>query len=308
MMNSMESKQNAQTYPEIKVSDITFEEKQCEEGDVESGEAYVEEHRVRKLATDNTRRYSLEPYQKEHLGDSREYWRDMVLGVNDGLVSTFLLVAGVYGSGLDSHSILLTAVSGMIAGAISMAGGEYVATKTQEEVIRAECNLEEKAIKQHKQYELSHLNDLLTNIGIPEADSPDDEAFNVRLAMLRYCEKNDDAHHKINVALALGSVEASERNPFIAGLVAFFLFTFGSLTSVLPFVFIKDRYTALIVSFVITMVVILLVGAVKTWATKASWLVSAFENFIITTGGGAIAYGIGVAFENLLSHSVSVSS
>ena len=227
----------------------------------------------------------------------------MVLGVNDGLVSTFLLVAGVYGSGLDSHSILLTAVSGMIAGAISMAGGEYVATKTQEEVIKAESALEHKAIKQHKQNELSHLNDLLTNIGIPEAESADDEAFAVRLAMLPYCERNDKAHHKINIALALGSVEASERSPFIAGLVAFCLFTAGSLTSVLPFVFIKDKYIALIVSFALTMFVILLVGAIKTWATKASWWVSAFENFVITSGGGAIAYGIGHAFESLLSHS-----
>ena len=285
------------------VSDVKVEN---EVNDIESSLPNDEENVVKKLATDNTRRYSLEPYQQEHLGESREYWRDMVLGVNDGLVSTFLLVAGVYGSGLDSRSILLTAVSGMIAGAISMAGGEYVATKTQEEVIQAESALEQKAIKRHKQYELSHLNDLLTNIGIPEADSPEDEAYTVRLAMLRYCEKHDDVHHKMNIALAFGSVEASERNPFIAGLVAFFLFTAGSFTSVLPFAFIKDRYTALIVSFVATMIVILLVGAVKTWATKANWWVSAFENFVITSGGGAIAYGIGHAFETLLNYSSNV--
>ena len=153
MINTMETKPNTQTLPEIQVRISSLKEKECEEGNVESGEVCIEEHRVRKLATDNTRRYSLEPYQKEHLGESREYWRDIVLGVNDGLVSTFLLIAGVYGSGLDSHSILLTAVSGMIAGAISMAGGEYVATKTQEEVIRAECKLERKAIKQHKHHE-----------------------------------------------------------------------------------------------------------------------------------------------------------
>lgn len=59
----------------------------------------------------------------------------MMLGVNDGLVSTLLLVAGVVGGGMDVKSTLLTAVSGAIAGAISMFAGEYVATKSQNEVM-----------------------------------------------------------------------------------------------------------------------------------------------------------------------------
>ncbi len=75
------------------------------------------------------------PAQHEHLVKTRQYYRDMVLGVNDGLVSTFLLVAGVVGGGMDVKAILLTAVSGAIAGAISMFAGEYVATKSQNEVM-----------------------------------------------------------------------------------------------------------------------------------------------------------------------------
>jgi VIT1/CCC1 family predicted Fe2+/Mn2+ transporter len=55
--------------------------------------------------------------------------------VNDGLVSTFLLVAGVAGGGLLSRDILLTAIAGAVAGAVSMAAGEYVATKSQNQVL-----------------------------------------------------------------------------------------------------------------------------------------------------------------------------
>ena len=73
--------------------------------------------------------------QEEHLGASRQYWRDIILGVNDGLVSTFLLVAGVAGGGLLSRDILLTAIAGAVAGAVSMAAGEYVATKSQNQVL-----------------------------------------------------------------------------------------------------------------------------------------------------------------------------
>ena len=56
-----------------------------------------------------------------HVGETRQYWRDIILGVNDGLVSIFLLVAGVVGGGLDANKVLLAAVAGSIAGAISMA-------------------------------------------------------------------------------------------------------------------------------------------------------------------------------------------
>jgi len=59
----------------------------------------------------------------EHLGKHRQYWRDIILGVNDGLVSTFLLVTGVAGGGLSSIDILLTAIAGAIAGAVSMFAG-----------------------------------------------------------------------------------------------------------------------------------------------------------------------------------------
>jgi hypothetical protein len=72
----------------------------------------------------------------EHLSKHRQYWRDIILGVNDGLVSTFLLVAGVAGSGLTSTDILLTAIAGALAGAVSMASGEFIATKSQNEVLQ----------------------------------------------------------------------------------------------------------------------------------------------------------------------------
>mmetsp|Transcript_28737 Transcript_28737/g.52525 ORF Transcript_28737/g.52525 Transcript_28737/m.52525 type:complete len:155 (-) Transcript_28737:1314-1778(-) len=68
--------------------------------------------------------YKNRPAVTEHLGKHRQYWRDIILGVNDGLVSTFLLVAGVAGGGLATTDILLTAISGAIAGAVSMYAGE----------------------------------------------------------------------------------------------------------------------------------------------------------------------------------------
>ena len=71
------------------------------------------------LGDSNSSSYHGKPSFTEHLGNHRQYWRDMVLGVNDGLVSTFLLIAGVSGGGLTTLAILLTGISGGVAGAIS---------------------------------------------------------------------------------------------------------------------------------------------------------------------------------------------
>lgn len=286
----------------------TPKESFTDEKDIEQPRSDFRESRRRRqsvmtlLTIDKSKSFYEKEYQKEHIGESREYWRDMILGVNDGLVSTFLLVTGVYGSGLNSKNILLTAISGMIAGAISMAGGEYVATKTQEEVKRAEYALEKKAIKEHKRDELRHLNDLLTKIGIPESETKDDETFKVRRTLLGYYEHNDEAHLRINVALAHGDVEESRRSPWVAGMLAFVLFTIGSLTSVIPFAVTSNEKYAIIASFIATAIFILIVGAVKTWATRSVWWVSALENLIITAGGGAIAYGIGIGFDHLVNN------
>ena len=58
-----------------------------------------------------------------HLGKQRQYWRDIILGINDGLVSTFLLVLGVSGSGMSSNDIFITTIAGSLAGSISMFAG-----------------------------------------------------------------------------------------------------------------------------------------------------------------------------------------
>lgn len=73
--------------------------------------------------------------QKDQIGANQQYWRDIILGVNDGLVSTFLLVAGVAGGGLSSSDILMTAIAGSVAGLVSMCAGEYVATKSQNQLL-----------------------------------------------------------------------------------------------------------------------------------------------------------------------------
>jgi|UniRef100_A0A8J9X818 VIT1/CCC1 family predicted Fe2+/Mn2+ transporter len=232
------------------------------------------------------------PKLADHLGGSRQYWRDMILGVNDGLVSTFLLVAGVAGGGLASTDILLTAIAGALAGAISMCAGEYVATKSQNQVLQGEIDLEKLHVRFRPKEEIAEVEaQLLTAIGIGE-DQPE-----LRETLLQYYTAHPESLLKIMIALEFGVVDHEQRSPLCAGLTSCGTFLLGTLPSVLPFVFLDDPTVGLIVAAVIATLTLLLVGAIKTWATRGSAWMAALDNLVITGCGGTFAYGIGLFFD-----------
>jgi VIT1/CCC1 family predicted Fe2+/Mn2+ transporter len=231
----------------------------------------------------------------QHLGSSRQYWRDIILGVNDGLVSTFLLVAGVAGGGLSSTDILLTAIAGALAGAVSMCAGEYVATKSQNEVMQGEIALEKKHVDLYPEDEISELAALLEVIGIHKEDE------SLRNQLLEHYRSNTASLLKIMIALEFGVIAEEQRSPFWAGVTSCLLFIMGSLPSVLPFIFSGNtpKY-GLIAAALITTTALLFVGSVKTWATRGNCLTASMENLVIAGCGGAFAYGVGVMFDNVL--------
>jgi len=233
------------------------------------------------------------PATTEHLGGSRQYWRDIILGVNDGLVSTFLLVAGVAGGGLESKDILITAIAGAIAGAVSMCAGEYVATKSQNQVMYGEIELEQEHIAKYRIDELREVPEYLELIGIRHKG--------LQKKLLRYYASDLDSLLKLHMAIEFGFLEEEQRSPEMAGLVSCFLFLAGSIPSILPFC-IPDVHpkAGLLAAALASLTALLVVGAIKTWASRGNCLQSAVENLIVAGCGGVIAYGTGLLFDLIL--------
>ena len=229
---------------------------------------------------------------KPHIGESRQYWRDIILGVNDGLVSIFLLVVGVVSGGLDSQQVLLTALAGAIAGSVSMAAGEYLATKSQDEVFDAELALERTHIRDFRDMEMDQLRGFFTEMGVKEEDLD---------AVLSGFEENDTALLNAMAALEFGVVDSERRSPFTAMFASGALFLAGSLPSVLPFVITDDVTTALIWATVLSLTGLFAVGVVKAYVAKTSWIKSGLENLVVAGVGGAMAWGIGQLFGTTVS-------
>ncbi len=223
-----------------------------------------------------------------HVGETRQYWRDIILGVNDGLVSIFLLVAGVVGGGLDADKVLLTAVAGAIAGAISMGAGEYLATKSQDEVFEREIRLERQHIAHHRESEVAQLHDMFRDMGIAEEDLD---------ATVDAFAKDDETLLNAMKALEFGIVDAERRSPYLAMVASGVLFLLGSLTSVLPFLFTDSTGLGLTLAALLTAVGLFAVGAVKTVITNTSPIRAGLENLVIAGIGGVIAYFVGAGVD-----------
>jgi VIT1/CCC1 family predicted Fe2+/Mn2+ transporter len=225
----------------------------------------------------------LPPYES-HVGESRQYWRDMILGVNDGLVSMFLLVAGVVGGGLTTSQVFLTAVAGGIAGAVSMGAGEYLATKSQEEVLTSELALEQTHIIHYRQAELEQLRGMFADMGVHQDDLD---------GIVDAFDRSDEALLNAMKALEFGVVDSERRSPMRAMVFSAVLFFIGALSSVVPFALVSDPSTGLIWASILSAAGLFGVGVVKTAVTRTNPFISGLENLLIASIGGLIAYYIG---------------
>lgn len=236
--------------------------------------------------------YRQRPAFTEHLGKHRQYWRDIILGVNDGLVSMFLLVAGVVGGGMATRNILLTGVAGAIAGAVSMAAGEYMATKSQDEVFQGEIDLEREHIRDHREDELHELRDLLEGIGLNG---------DLREEVVQHFNQDDESILKVMTALEFGVIEEERRSAYAAAGMSGGLFLLGAAPSVIPFAIVTTPGPGLLAAGIGSVIGLLIVGAIKTWATRGKPLRAAVENLLIAGAGGALAYWVGVGFDKIVN-------
>jgi VIT1/CCC1 family predicted Fe2+/Mn2+ transporter len=223
------------------------------------------------------------PY-RDHIGSSRQYMRDIILGVNDGLVSVLLLVVGVVGGGFDSKAVLLAGLAAAVAGAASMAAGEYIATKSQEEVFDSEEELEREHLIHHRERERQEIRDMFGDMGLKPEDVE---------RIVEALDRDDEAFLKVMMALEFGVVEEERRSPYTAAVLSGLLFLAGSLPSVLPFVFITSPWSALAVAAIGSGIALFGVGVLKTITTRKPWLWAGIENVLIAGAGAAVSYLVG---------------
>ncbi|HET7201654.1 MAG TPA: VIT1/CCC1 transporter family protein [Burkholderiales bacterium] len=209
--------------------------------------------------------------------------RAAVFGINDGLVSNLSLILGVAGASSNAGFILLSGVAGLLAGAFSMAAGEYVSVRSQREMYEHQIGLERAELAEYPEEEAEELALIYAARGMSVRDAHDLAGRTIadpRLALDTLAREELGLNPE-----ALGS-------PWGAALSSFFSFGAGALVPLLPFLFVRAE-GALIAAMALTAVALFGVGAMISLFTGRSAFRDGFRMLAIGGGAGAVTYFVG---------------
>ncbi len=154
--------------------------------------------------------------------------RPATFGVMDGLVSNFALVAGVVGGGATGKVVIMTGLAGLVAGACSMASGEFTSVSSQTELMKAEIEVERRELRIHPEDEERELALMYEAKGLrPE----------LAAQVARELTTNPDVALDVHVREELGVDPNDLPSPWLAAGSSFIAFAIGALIPLIPFIF-----------------------------------------------------------------------
>jgi VIT1/CCC1 family predicted Fe2+/Mn2+ transporter/rubrerythrin len=215
---------------------------------------------------------------------------DAIYGVNDGLGAIFGIVSGVSGATLgNSHYVLLAGIAGMIASALSMGSGAYLAAKSEAEIYEAEVAREREALQMNN-LEARELLSLYYQVkGLPQEDAD---------RVVEHIARNPEQMLRALSAERLNVTAEALSNPVTSACSGALSTAVGAFVPIIPFFFLSG-YPAVISSAVISLAAHFAVGAAKSLITIRSWWGSGFEMTAVGAVEGIVTYVIGVGLGKI---------
>ena len=215
---------------------------------------------------------------------------DAIYGVNDGLGSIFGIVSGVSGATLgNSHFVLIAGLAGMVASALSMGSGAYLAAKSEREIYEAEFAREKEAVEDNEAEAREVLTLSYQIRGLPEEDA---QTFVEHLA------KDKNQLIKALARERLKTTEEGLSKPVVSALSGALSTAVGAFIPIVPFFFMTG-IPAVIVAATVSLIAHFAVGAAKSLITIRSWWASGFEMTWIGALEGVVTYVIGIGLGRI---------
>jgi VIT1/CCC1 family predicted Fe2+/Mn2+ transporter len=218
-----------------------------------------------------------------HRGDRSGALRAAVFGVNDGLVSNTSLVMGFAGSGAAGKTILFAGLAGLLAGAFSMAAGEYISMRSQREAYEREIDLESEELRDDPEAEAEELALIYRAKGLDT-----DEAERIATTIMKDREAALDTMAREELGLdpdELGSPWSAAGSSLIA-------FTIGAAVAVLPYLFTSGA-AALVISIVLAAIALFAVGAALGLLNGRGPLLSGARQLLVGGAAALVVYFVG---------------
>ncbi|MBI4204575.1 MAG: VIT1/CCC1 transporter family protein [Betaproteobacteria bacterium] len=209
--------------------------------------------------------------------------RAAVFGVNDGLISNASLILGVAGATADNAIILLSGAAGLIAGAFSMAAGEYVSVRSQREMYEYQIELEREELDHYPEAEAEELALIYQARGLNR-----DEA----IGMAKSLTADPEMALKTLAREELGLNPEDLGSPWGAAFFSFFSFAAGAAIPLMPFLFARGT-ASLAIAIALTGVALSAVGALLSLFTGRSAVYSGLRMLMIGAAAGTVTYLVG---------------
>jgi vacuolar iron transporter family protein len=217
-----------------------------------------------------------EAHEHTHGDVSGGWLRAAVFGAMDGLVTNTALVACVGGGGSPPRAIVLSGVASLVAGAISMALGEYTSVKTQNEQLDLEVAKERRELERNPQGEIAELAEMIRVRGVD-----DDLAREVAQQLHR----DREAALRLHIVAEVGVSPADKPSPRTAALSSLVTFSVGAVFPLLPYLFGASLLWLALLSGGVGLFT---AGALSTRFTPRSWWFSGLRQLLF----GAVAAGV----------------
>lgn len=215
-------------------------------------------------------------HTEEHRSNRAGWLRAAVLGANDGIVSTAALIVGVAGSGATLSVVRTAGIAGLVAGAMSMAVGEYVSVASQRDIEHADLRMEEQALRDHPRAELAELTEIWRSRGL-EPGLAQEVARQLTQADALAAHARDE----------LGLTGVSTARPVQAATTSAVAFSIGAILPLLAYLVAPGSGRSVVVVGV-TLAALALLGAVGATLGGAPRLRATLRVAI----GGAAAMGV----------------
>ena len=221
-------------------------------------------------------------HDEHHHADVSGGWlRAATFGAMDGLVTNIALIAGVGGGGVDRHTLVLTGVAGLVAGAVSMGIGEYTSVQTQNEQVAAELGKELHELRVNPEGEASELVDMWTARGLP---------VGLARQVADVLKADPEQALRVHAQAELGVVPDELASPWTAAISSFVCFSIGAVVPLLTYLM---GFDSLVLALAVGGAGLFVAGALVARFTGRSWLLSGARQLALGTLAAGVTYGVG---------------
>lgn len=219
----------------------------------------------------------------DHRDVTGGWLRPAVFGAMDGLISNFSLISGFSGAQASRHLVILSGLGGLVAGAFSMAVGEYVSVASQSDLARAEIDIERHELRHNAAAEQAELAQLYVSRGVDPA---------LAAEVSRQLSRDPEQALEIHTREELGVSADDLPSPYVAAGSSFVSFSIGAALPLLPFVL---GASALWPAGIIAGLALFIAGALVARITARPWWYGGLRQLVLGAVAAVVTFGVGAA-------------